>query len=912
MPAALALQGEQGQGSERQGSTQRKVPSSGQKINTNHQSRLNDLGQNRTTSGMNSCHICLACCRRLSALRPPRPVQWRPRATFISLSNSSRTTSNEKATEELLNLGEEAGSQNGTYPTSIPAAKQRALRQNQNNRPGDDLEILFEKSLRAPSASEAEPSQLAASLEPYKNVEVLREMLSGSSPLTDSWQFFVEHFGPDADKLAYTSTPSFLNKTAQELLKRIIHAKKNNPLSERLPSVTEVSKVYLQLVILSGLDWTEMMFTLLESILRSEQTTLENVEERLIADILGAWNVVCRRPGTYNHFPPLGSDLIWSNLPHVTSGDVNQMYRRRGPQAAFGILTPPLKLRHLQRVPMVALATFNILTNNSTIAKSHLDNASPFIFLLSQIMNTPGLALNHVLARDDSPAIVAKSVKDNWAVIKERASQMSETPSSEPECPTDSGQPSPDDSYRVSFINKRLQNALKRGNLREVNQLWSDVVQWPVKKLHVPQPYSLKRGTLTEELCNLFILVYMSLRQPNIAIDVWNHMLKSGLQPTLQTWDNMLSGCKASRDWKTLEVVWKRMLDSGAQPDVVCWTTRISGLIEGFQVNLGIRALDEMGRVWLAAARKQHPKMKLEQLQLLSEVDGAVKPTIETINAVIAGLFARKSPDAAHHVLAWGGKFGITPDLTTYNTLLRPLVREGYTKQATALLQQMQKAGIQADVVTFTTILDETFRHSEHHSPEEQKEIVDAVFSEMEAAGVEPNLHTYGKIIYELLQSSHGNISTVNAVMERMAQQGLQPSPQIYTMMVGYHFQQTPANLDAVRGIVERASMVEGSTDHKFWDRVIEGYAHEGETTQALRILANVHRANQKVGFLAMRMLLYALAQNQEWDAAKGLVRKVYLDTGAPRPEGAHVRIGEHLFWQLATQLQLVEGLSGV
>jgi pentatricopeptide repeat protein len=115
----------------------------------------------------------------------------------------------------------------------------------------------------------------------------------------------------------------------------------------------------------------------------------------------------------------------------------------------------------------------------------------------------------------------------------------------------------------------------------------------------------MKRGTFTEALGNLFILIYMTLRQPNLAIDVWNHMLKSGLQPSLQTWDAMLSGCKASRDWKTLEVVWKRMLASGAQPDAVCWTTRISGLNRG----IPSRSLEfELWTRWAASGLRQQKR----------------------------------------------------------------------------------------------------------------------------------------------------------------------------------------------------------------------------------------------------------------------------------------------------------------
>ena len=59
-------------------------------------------------------------------------------------------------------------------------------------------------------------------------------------------------------------------------------------------------------------------------------------------------------------------------------------------------------------------------------------------------------------------------------------------------------------------------------------------------------------------------------------------------------------------------------------------------------------------------------------------------------------------------------------------------------------------------------------------------------------------------------------------------------------------------------------------------------------------------------------MLLFALAQNQEWDAARDVVRKVVLDTGGPLPADAHGKMGQHLFWQLVAQLQLLDDETGV
>jgi pentatricopeptide repeat protein len=285
-----------------------------------------------------------------------------------------------------------------------------------------------------------------------------------------------------------------------------------------------------------------------------------------------------------------------------------------------------------------------------------------------------------------------------------------------------------------------------------------------------------------------------------------------------------------------------------------------------------------------------------------------VKPTIVTINAAVSGLLRRQQPEAAQRVLAWAGKFGISPDIITYNTLLRPLIREGNSAAAMKLFQQMEKAGVQADVATFTTILDETFRHADQHTPEEQKEIIDSIFHEMEAAGVEANLHTYGKIIYGLLQNPLGDMSVVNTIIERMAKQGLQPSTHIYTNLLFYYFDKKPPDLDAVRSLIERARMEVGSIDHKFWDRVVEGYARAGETTSAVRILREVTSTHNKVSWLTLGELLTALAENEEWDIARSIVRNAVVDTGGPLPDNERGKEGQHRFWRLARELQLLDG----
>jgi hypothetical protein len=219
----------------------------------------------------------------------------------------------------------------------------------------------------------------------------------------------------------------------------------------------------------------------------------------------------------------------------------------------------------------------------------------------------------------------------------------------------------------------------------------------------------------------------------------------------------------------------------------------------------------------------------------------------------------------------------------------------------------MQKAGVQADVATFTTLLDEMFESSKLLSPEDQNEIVKNVFAEMEAAGIEANLRTYGKMIYSLLQSNPSDMTAVKAVMARMAAKGVEPSTYIYTILVKHHFSQEPPDLEAIRLILERIQLSGTVMDHIFWDRVIEGYARIGDTITALTILGRVDKPGSRVGWYALQMVLSSLTENGEWDLARQVVRNAWTDRGGPPKRDEKGVEGQHNFWRAVADLGLME-----
>ena len=905
-----------------------------------HPFRLRRLTTSRHLVGMNPSYICLACRRSLSRNRLQKVIQWRPKATFISLSNEPSNTADDKSREDLLNLGnvDDAEKKRFAGARALQERRRQAPRQPSPYNDGDLLEALFEESLKEPSTEKPPPT---ISVEPYIHADTLRQMLAKKDgSVAEAWTFFVEHFGPEAwkeGKIDERTVPKRLHSSNNLLVRKLIAAKRMDPVSLELPTIAEFTKIYSQLGMLRCSSWSEAMLVLLESLMKLESSPAEDpVHKRhLISDIVGAWNVVFRLVGKTQDFPSKDAPHDWSHIPSVSISHSSNLHQRFGSRGLFAQFAPMFPPRSQISIPVVAVASFALLARDSMTDDMSIRDAMPLLSSLGTAISIAGFNVDSVATEESVPSLVNKFLKQTASQTKELASNMrSALGAAEAESSSISvSRPSskfrsilntslsPSNRTDIASITKRLWDAMKRQDTPQVDSLWADAQQFQVVNERpntrvdgVINPVRRSaRGTLTADLCNYFVMIYMALHQPSRAIEVWNFMVRNGLPPTLKTWDSMMSGCKACRDSRALEDVWMRMRQLGVQPDVVCWTTRISGLIECNKLDKGIHALDEMGRLWVAAnkggfegSRKQNKASKKKVVAVEGAL-GAVKPTIETINAALAGLLRRHQTEAAHRILAWAAKLDIKPNVITYNTLLTPLIRGGQSKHAMAILKQMQSEGIQADVATFTAILEETLLYSDELASAELKTITENVFSEMEAAGVKANVQTYGSMINQLLQGESGDLRVVNAVMERMATQGVQPNTHIYTALVTHYFGRDPADLDAVRNLIEISKLEVGSVDHIFWDRVIEGYSRAGETTAAMRVLGELESRGNKCSWTAKQVLLSSLVQNDEWAIAKSFVKNVKEDSGGPKP--AHKmkgQDGQKRFWKLAAELELL------
>ncbi|KAI9655704.1 MAG: hypothetical protein M1829_000616 [Trizodia sp. TS-e1964] len=476
---------------------------------------------------------------------------------------------------------------------------------------------------------------------------------------------------------------------------------------------------------------------------------------------------------------------------------------------------------------------------------------------------------------------------------------------------------------------KRFNQAFEAKDTRRVENLWLETQTGysRIKAIfsHIDggeaqgqSPGRAASLTLPQAIVNRFIMAFMSVRDHRKALQVWDSMLGLGLRPNMASWHSLLEGSRVARDKTALEGAWKRMCQAGIRPDIGCWTTRIHTLMLCGKWELGVEALNEMGQTWLSHAnaylRAERGSDAALALSSVGDIGEVVKPSTATVNAAISGLLHHKKLDVAVEVVSWAGALGICADAVTFNTLLKPLVQQGLTAEATKLLQEMEALGIRADTVTFTIVLEGLYGSG--GIPEalpcsgEEQARVKRLLEDMEARGARPTSYTYGAIISGLLKH-RSNITAARAVLAHMGAKRVRASPHIYTSFVNYFLEQEPADCAGMEEFMTQVRREGGAVDHIVYDRVVEGFGRAGQVGPMMRALGRMGDEGKRAGWRTLRTVVGALAAAGERARAREVVEGVVREDGAGR-EGIGGRKGEQEFWRAVEELQLGSGARGV
>ncbi|RYO81278.1 hypothetical protein DL764_009787 [Monosporascus ibericus] len=715
-----------------------------------------------------------------------------------------------------------------------------------------------------------------------------------------------------------TLVPQVFYKVVAELMQKVVAAKKAAMDSTKLPTVAEICSVDADIGPLKPRKWADLVGELVKTLVGMSTSTEDYpsteaykahlaTRAALLADLVESWKVLSSPKFTLvgaSHASEM-LDGFW--FPTLDKLSLLKFSKGNNFTAAFSSVFPQYSSHELGApVAALTIATYALfqdpLRSNDKVRRS----AARFMFNIDYL-------ISHVQIQDNALRdLFAKTfpslegyVMGEWPRIKAQLRHRPEV----------AGGPLP--HRRVPGLTSpkamntwALNQAYLARNSIEIDRMWEEFVGSD-KDLTEERALHLQNNV---DFINSFINTYMALNQPAKALTALNMLKKIGLSPTLKTWNTMLDGCKKARNVNAIRNIWAKLVRTGGQLDAAVWTTRVSGLIESGDLEGGLKALEEMTALWKRGLND--PK------------SCAVKPTIEPVNAALAGLIRQRRVPAAERLLDWAVRQGIEPDIITFNTLLRPMIREERHRDIQRLFATMKKREVQADAATFTIVLDATLARIELPSrsaseselasfKEAQKEAVARVLSQMEAVGLETNLQTYGKMIYLLLQSG-GDRATeaVKAVLAHLWEQGHELSPHIYTMLVEHYFWQRPPDLASVGELLQHAQksrhFANGAPemDRIFYDRVVKGYALADRPATALDLYYRLSEEGYLVTLGTQVELLRVLVQHELWDEAKGLVdntKRLFEEQNGAAGLDPDDSFWQHGFWAVAERNGLVE-----
>ncbi|KAI0390037.1 hypothetical protein F5Y17DRAFT_446506 [Xylariaceae sp. FL0594] len=761
------------------------------------------------------------------------------------------------------------------------------------------FKMVIEEQERRPE--EAATSSVAVDLDLVKAIAKLQGMVASKTPIADAYFYFRTEVYP-AVATAGVYLPQAYHKVKSAMLEKLVEAKKADMVTEDLPPAADILRLYAEGSQLKPAKWAELVAELVKSIIRMDPSSetedvaasekLRARREVMVADLVEAWKILSQpRSDT----PVTTTDTAKNkgfNFPNSMWYAVKKFANKGNYTAAFCTMFPQYPANQLGPVAVLSIATFAIMHDSKRCTVAVRETASRFMHKIEYLVKHVHLR-RETLSRglQNTYPDLEDYVMTLWPKIQayvERKPVVGDEPPARPQAAPDRARVSSDQG---SFL-YRVNQACRLYNSGELDRLWREFVG-------PDEPIPPKRAQFIHNqviILDTFVKSYMAINQPEKAVMVWNTQLKLGIRPSVRTWDNMLNGLRIAKNLSGLKNMWTRLTKSNLKLDRVLWTSRVAGLIELGDIQGGLEALNEMVKLWDEGKNKE-----------------AVEPTIEPVNAALAGLIQYQAHSAAAKLIDWAKSNGIRPDVITYNTLLRPLLRDGNReKEVQQIFSTMREQGIQANEATFTLILDSSFS-KEGMDPKVQEEVVTKVYNAMVASKLALNTQTYAKMLYLLLRSNA--TTAAMALVRHLRAQDVPLSPQIYTMLAQHCFSLRPPDIRGVHQLIQWRKWADvDDKDRIFYERIVAGFTQVGETNAALEVYMRVAPTGARLDLPTITRLLEALIREGQLEDArllanteKALFERMY--PGAPRSE--HAGYWNHQFWQLAERFKLLDPSHG-
>ena len=456
-------------------------------------------------------------------------------------------------------------------------------------------------------------------------------------------------------------------------------------------------------------------------------------------------------------------------------------------------------------------------------------------------------------------------------------------------------------------VSYRIRKAMHERNTKRILDLWRQFV------VDIQSSSSSKKWPLDVIYAD-FMWAFISTGRYEEVGNAWDSMNIMNVEPSNLHWNALLEFSRKTRKWEAAEEFWQEMQRAGIAPDNQAWTTYLGTRLRKGIWKEAIRLVEEMGEAWKQKAQEFAKVPDPAPSQPIAESDRAqFLPSIVPINAVVSGLIALKQHQPAKAVLSWAARsHSLSPDIATYNILLRDAVRASNLTAMRSLIAEIPP-NVKPDAITLTVVLDGLVRSPDSNfqylSPSDQETRITQELDRMFAAGVPATGQTYATLLAALLKGPDPNEPAARIVLTKCTASKIPIQPHIYTMLFMHYFNTSPPNLDALDDLWRRIELEGAHLDHIAYDRMVEGYARLGMIEEMLRFLRRMPEEGKVPGWKALKMSLRALVEREEWGLCEGLVRDVEREGGL-LDLGQRGWEGKKEFWGIVGELREKELIS--
>lgn len=414
---------------------------------------------------------------------------------------------------------------------------------------------------------------------------------------------------------------------------------------------------------------------------------------------------------------------------------------------------------------------------------------------------------------------------------------------------------------RHHSLSTHIANLSSSQGLQSIQNLYRAIIDG----LNGPEPYlaardsqkSSQRPVVIQEInWAAFLTGFLRCHRRDLAENLWNDMLKYGIQPGVITWTALLDGFDSMGEADAASTSWDHMVSQGIRPGILTYRAVISTLFNAWR-----------------------PDDAIEKFAIFRRdlTNGSLPDTGDALpvyNTVLHGLLNNGRAGDAAALLQNLREKGPKPDIVSYNTFLRHHGRRGEFRAVSVMLERLREDGLTGDAFTFSTVLSALLKVG-------RTDAIDVVLSLMRKQNVEPNVAVFSAIIdHQLRESSEQGLRMAMELLQKMEMNpDARPNDVTYTgVLASLHRQVWPNTALAeecrryvLKRMEERNIRLNRVAYHILIKACLENPEPEG-LQGALGYYKEMANRPVPMNYDTWYILLHGLISREEWAVADEMV----------------------------------------